>query len=88
MKSVQNYSTENAISDMISDIIPDCIHKFTSEFTDRIRHVIDNHSSCCPSIVHGSQAMISLLPCSVPNLKLDCLIIYSYRLREECCAYG
>lgn len=45
--------------------------------------VVDHNGSLGPPVVHGCQAVIPFLSCSVPDLKLDCCIIQTYRLCEE-----
>ncbi len=45
--------------------------------------VVDHNGGLGSPVVHGSQAVIPFLSCSVPDLKLDCCIIQTYRLCEE-----
>lgn len=48
---------------------------------------IIHHNSCsCTSVVHRSQAMVSLLPCCVPYIKLYGSFIQWQNLCEECCS--
>ena len=51
--------------------------------TNRICDVVDHYRSSSAPVIHGSQAVIPLLPCRVPYLKLDCLIVHCQGLREE-----
>lgn len=41
----------------------------------RLGDVEDHNGGLCTSVVHGSQAVVSLLSCRVPDLKLHCGVI-------------
>ena len=51
--------------------------------THHVSDVIDDNGGLCSSVVHGSQTVVSLLSCCVPDLKLDCRIIQVDRLSQE-----
>lgn len=51
--------------------------------THCVGDVVDHDGSLGPPVVHGRQTVIPFLPCSVPDLKLDCCIIQTYCLCEE-----
>lgn len=50
--------------------------------------VIDHNGGLGSSVVHRGQAVVPLLPCRVPNLKLDCCVIQAYCLCEESSSNG
>lgn len=55
----------------------------------RLCDIVDYYRAVCVSVVHGRQRLVALLPCCVPNLKLDrCLLIEGNRLCQECGADG
>ena len=49
----------------------------------RIRYIVNNDGSGCPSVVHGSERMVSLLAGSVPNLELHRHVIHGHGLRQK-----
>jgi len=56
--------------------------------TNRIGDVVDNYGSRSAAVIHGSQAVVPLLPRRVPYLELHRLIVNRQSLREESCADG
>jgi hypothetical protein len=60
----------------------------SSRCTDRVRDVVDNYGSRSAPVIHGSQAVVPLLPRRVPYLELDRLVVHRQGLREESRADG
>ena len=57
--------------------------KDTLKTTYCVGDVVDHDGGLGSPVVHGRQAVISLLSGSVPDLKLHCCVIQTYRLCEE-----
>lgn len=55
----------------------------TRAVTHCVGDVIDHDGSLRSSVVHRGQAVIPFLPCSVPDLKLNCCVIQADGLCEE-----
>lgn len=55
----------------------------SSRVTHCVGDVKHHDGSLGSPVVHGCKAVIPLLPRSVPDLKLDCRVVQTYRLREE-----
>lgn len=51
--------------------------------THGVGDVVDHDSGLSSSVVHRGQAVVAFLSSSVPDLKLHCCIIQTYRLCEE-----
>ena len=51
--------------------------------THCIGDVIDHDGSLGAPVVHGGEAVVALLSCGVPDLKLHCCVVQAYRLCEE-----
>lgn len=52
--------------------------------TYRLCDIIDDYGAVCISVVHGGEGLVSLLACSVPDLKFDgCVLIEGDGLGEE-----
>ncbi len=50
----------------------------------RLGDVKDDDGGLSTAVVHRSQAVVSLLSCCVPDLKLHCGVIQTHRLSQEC----
>jgi len=46
--------------------------------------VVHDYRSSSTPVIHRRQRMIALLPCSIPDLKLDRRVVEGHRLRQEC----
>lgn len=55
----------------------------TWHLTHLICYIIHNNGCLGTSVVHGSQTMVALLTSCVPNFKLDCCVVQTYRLSQE-----
>ena len=51
--------------------------------THRVSNVVHYDGGLCSPVVHWGQTVVSLLSCSVPDLKLDCRIIQVHSLSQE-----
>lgn len=59
------------------------ISKFGGNWSYRAGYVIHDDGRRSAPVVHGSQAVVPLLPSCVPNFKLNGGIVHGQRLREE-----
>lgn len=51
--------------------------------THCVGNVVDHDGRLCSSVIHRSQAVVALLTCRVPDLKLHCGVVQTDRLSEE-----
>lgn len=59
------------------------IKELTATVLYRLGDVKNHNGSLSAAVVHRSQAVVSLLSCSVPDLKLDCGVVQTHRLSQE-----
>ena len=51
--------------------------------THFVGDVVDDDGGLCSAVVHGRQAVVALLACCVPDLKLDRCVVQTNRLGQE-----
>ena len=80
---VRNHQPESCVIKHMTQHCPGRRPVTVHHLTYCVGDIIDHDGGLGPPVVHGCQAVIPFLSCSVPDLKLDCCVIQTYCLCEE-----